>query len=217
MGNLVVAAGLTLDGVMQAPGGPGEDDDGGFPFGGWMFPFADEKMEQIAKTMLSGADAFLLGRRTYEIFAGYWPKVLDSDDVIATSLNSKPKYVASRTLGSVEWNNSTLLEGDVAAAVKRLKAEVDGQIVTQGSSNLIQTLMQHDLVDEYRIWFYPVLLGQGKRLFGDGTIPTRLKLVDTVTTGTGAVMNTYTNDGRPEMGSFALEEQQEQLTKGASG
>ncbi len=205
MGRLVVAAFLSIDGVMQAPGGPDEDRDGDFPFGGWLVPYADEVMGEIVTAAIQQAEAFLLGRRTYEIFAGHWPRVVDPDDPVATALNAKPKYVASRTVGSVDWNNSTLLEGKVVDAVMRLKKEVAGEIMTQGSCDLIQTLMEHDLVDEYRLWFFPVVLGQGKRLFGNGAIPTRLKLLQSLTTGTGALVNTYDADGRPEFGSFALE------------
>jgi dihydrofolate reductase len=205
MGRLVVAAFLSIDGVMQAPGAPDEDPDGNFPFGGWLVPFADEVMGQVVTAAIAEPDAFLLGRRTYEIFAGHWPKVTDPADPVATALNAKPKYVASRTLSSVDWSNSHLLEGDVVEAVRRLKSEIAGVIMTQGSSDLIQTLMGADLVDEYRLWFFPVVLGQGKRLFGSGTAPTRLKLTDSVTTSTGTLVNTYTAEGRPEVGSFALE------------
>lgn len=210
MGKLVVQAFLSLDGVMQAPGGPDEDRDGDFPFGGWLFPFADEAMGEGVTASIEEAECFLLGRRTYEIFAAHWPRVTDpdaDDAAVADPLNAKPKFVASRTLDAVHWNNSTLLEGEVADSVTQLKAETGGVILTQGSSDLIQTLIANDLVDEYRLWIFPVVLGQGKRLFGDGTIPTRLKLVESSTTSTGALACTYSVDGKPEMGSFALEDE----------
>jgi dihydrofolate reductase len=207
MGRIVVSAFLTADGVMQAPGGPDEDRDGDFHYGGWLFPFADEVMRQIITKAIQDADSFLLGRRTYEIFAGYWPNMTDPsrpDSAIAVELNAKPKLVASRTLSSVEWNNSALLQGDVVEALNRAKSETAGTILTQGSSNLIQTLINTDLVDEYLLFVFPVILGRGKRLFGEGAgvIPTRLKMVDTVTTSTGGQVMTYRADGRPEFGSI---------------
>jgi dihydrofolate reductase len=149
------------------------------------------------------AEALLLGRKTYEIFAGHWPNVGD-DDPMAAKLNSVEKYVASTTLDSVDWQNSTLLEGDVAEAVAKLKDEKT-EIQVPGSQNFIQTLLKHDLIDEYRLFVFPVALGTGKRLFADGTIPTNLKLVASETSSTGVAMNTYEAAGRPEYGSFELE------------
>ena len=206
MGKLVVGTFLTLDGVMQGPGGPEEDTEGGFEHGGWTVPFwseDDEVMGQFMDESMQRADALLLGRKTYEIFAAHWPNVGD-DDPMAAKLNSVQKYVASTTLDKLEWQNSTLIEGDVAEAVAKLKDE-KAEIQVPGSQNLIQTLLKHDLIDEYRLLIFPVVLGTGKKLFADGTIPTSLKVVDTKTSGTGVSINSYQAAGRPEYGSFALE------------
>jgi dihydrofolate reductase len=201
MGKLVVGTFLTLDGVMQGPGGPEEDTEGGFEHGGWSVPFwGDDRMGEFMDESMGRADAVLLGRKTYEIFAGHWPNVGD-DDPMAAKLNSVQKYVASTTLDSVGWQNSTLIEGDVAEGVAKLKDERT-EIQVPGSQNLIQTLLKHDLIDEYRLWVFPVALGTGKRLFADGTMPTNLKLVATETSSTGVAMNTYEAAGRPEYGSF---------------
>jgi dihydrofolate reductase len=204
MGKLVVGTFLTLDGVMQGPGGPEEDTEGGFEHGGWSVPFwGDDRMGEFMDESMGRAEALLLGRKTYEIFAGHWPNVGD-DDPMAAKLNSVEKYVASTTLDSVDWQNSTLLEGDVAEAVAKLKDEKT-EIQVPGSQNFIQTLLKHDLIDEYRLFVFPVALGTGKRLFADGTIPTNLKLVASETSSTGVAMNTYEAAGRPEYGSFELE------------
>lgn len=195
MRKLVAGAFVTLDGVMQAPGGPDEDRDGGFPHGGWLVPYFDEAFATIMAEWTKRAGAYLLGRRTYEIFAGSWPNATDPADESAVALNTRPKYVASRTLDRVEWNNSTLLDGDVAAAVAKLKAEDGGEIQVHGSSVLVQTLLESDLVDEIRIWTFPVLLGTGKRFFGEGTIPLGLRLTETRTNTTGAVLHVYERAG----------------------
>jgi len=195
MRKLVVGTFLTLDGVMQAPGGPDEDRDGGFRHGGWLVPYFDEKFGEIMTEWTARAGAFLLGRRTYEIFAGSWPKSTDPADAIATVLNTRPKFVASRTLDRLAWNNSHLLEGDVAEAVANLKAQEGGEMQVHGSGNLLQTLLAHDLVDTLRIWLFPVVLGSGKRLFGEGTIPRRFRLVDTQQSTTGAVLHVYERAG----------------------
>ena len=202
---LIVGTFLSLDGVMQAPGAPDEDRDGGFDLGGWLVPYADEDMGRFMDESIAATDAFLLGRKTYEIFAAHWPLVTDENDPIATSLNSKPKYVASRTLDKVEWNNSTLLEGDVAEEVAKLKRQPGEVLQVQGSGELAQTLMRHDLVDEYRLLVYPVVLGKGKRLFREGNVPAALRLVDTKTTGTGVAIHTYEQAGKPEFGSFEVD------------
>jgi dihydrofolate reductase len=201
MGKLVVGTFLTLDGVMQAPGGPEEDTEDGFEHGGWSVPFwGDDRMGEFMDDSMGRAEALLLGRKTYEIFAGYWPNAGD-DNPMAVKLNSVEKYVASTTLDSVDWQNSTLIEGDVAEAVAKLKDEKT-EIQVPGSQNLIQTLLKHDLIDEYRLWFFPVALGTGKRLFADGTMPTNLKLIASETSSTGVAMNTYEAAGRPEYGTF---------------
>ena len=187
MRKLVAGTFLTLDGVMQAPGGPNEDREGGFKHGGWVVPFFDEKFVAIMTDWTKRAGAFLLGRKTYEIFAGAWPKSTDPSDEIATALNSRPKYVASRSLDAVRWNNSTLLNGDVVDAVAKLKALDGGEIQVHGSGKLLQTLFKHDLVDTLRIWQFPVVVGTGKRLFGEGVIPRSFRLLDTDQNARGGV------------------------------
>jgi dihydrofolate reductase len=191
MRKLVVGTFLTLDGVMQAPGGPNEDRDGGFRHGGWLVPYFDGKLGEIMTEWTKRAGAFLLGRKTYEIFAASWPRAIDPADEIATALNTRPKFVASRTLDVVKWSNSVLLKGDVVAEVARLKAQEGGEIQVHGSGGLLQTLLKHDFIDTLRIWQFPVVLGTGKRLFGEGTIPRSFRLVDTQLTTTGAVLHVY--------------------------
>lgn len=204
MRKLTVNAFLTLDGVMQAPGGPEEDPTGGFTHGGWSFNYWDDFMGRQMDEVMGKPFDLLLGRKTYEIFAAHWPHV--TDDPAADALNSARKYVASTTLDKAEWNNSTLLEGDVPKAVADLKAESGPEIQVHGSSDLFQTLIGHDLIDEYRLWVFPVVLGKGKRLFGEGAIPAGLKLVDSKTSSTGVVISTYERAGELSYGSFALDE-----------
>jgi dihydrofolate reductase len=204
MRKLVVGTFLTVDGVMQAPGGPDEDRDGGFEHGGWSVNYWDEVMGETIVGQTQQAGALLLGRKTYEIFAAHWPKVT-GDDPIAAKLNSMPKYVASRTLNEVAWNNSTLIRGGVAEAVGKLKEEAGGEIQVTGSSDLIQTLIKHDLVDAYHLWVFPVVLGGGKRLFGGGTVPGAMKLVETKTSSTGVAIQTYERAGAIQFGSFEVD------------
>lgn len=204
MRRLVVGAFTTLDGVMQAPGGPDEDRDGGFQHGGWLVPYFDEKFGEIMTEWTKRAGAFLLGRKTYEIFAGSWPKSTDPADEIAVALNTRPKFVASSTLDTVSWNNSTLLKGDLAQEVAKLKAMEGGEIQVHGSSNLLQTLLRHDLVDVLRIWQFPVVLGTGKRLFGDGAIPRSFRLVETQLNTTGAVLHVYERAGGLKYGEVEV-------------
>ena len=218
MRELIVAAFVTIDGTMQAPGGPDEDPSGGFASGGWAVNHWDETMYGAMGAMFAAPFDLLLGRRTYEIFAAHWPHVgegqreerggtaSDVDDPAAAALNSARKYVASRTLDTVSWNNSVLLEGDVAKAVDTLKTEDGPDIITQGSSALIQTLLQHDLVDEFRIWTFPVIVGPGKRLFGSGTTPGGAQLVDAKTSSTGVTMVTYRRAGDVDRGSFEFDQ-----------
>ncbi|MGH3019229.1 MAG: dihydrofolate reductase family protein [Gaiellaceae bacterium] len=203
MRRLIVNTFVTLDGVMQAPGGPEEDPTGGFTHGGWSASYWDDAMGASMGEFMGKPFDLLLGRRTYEIFAAHWPYV---DEPGAAELNRATKYVASRTRDSVEWENSVLLEGDVAEEVARLKREDGPELQVHGSSGLIQTLLEHDLIDELRLWIFPLVLGTGKRIFGDGTIPAGLKLVDSATSSTGVLMTAYERSGAIEYGSFALAE-----------
>jgi dihydrofolate reductase len=203
--NLIVGTFVTLDGVMQAPGGPEEDRSGGFAHGGWLVPYFDETMGQVMTEWIERADGLLLGRKTYEIFAAHWPHI-SGNDPIASKLNSVRKHVVSRTLDRVEWNNSTLVNGDVVEAIKRLKREPGKELQVHGSGDFIQTLLKHDLIDAFRLWTFPVLIGTGKRLFASGTVPKRLKLVETRTSSTGVVLQVHQSAGRLEYGSFMLEQ-----------
>jgi len=193
MRKLIVNEFMSLDGVMQAPGGDEEDTSGGFEHGGWHMRYMeDELSQQWALGGIVEAGGFLLGRRTYEIFAAYWPNAPEEEQVIAEPLNAKPKYVASRTLTEpLEWENSTLLEGDLAQAVAALKQEDDGDVHVIGSTQLVQTLIEHDLVDELRLMIDPVLLGGGKSIFRDDGALRPLRLVEGQVTSTGAILATY--------------------------
>ncbi len=204
MRQLAVSTFLTLDGVMQAPGGPEEDPSGGFEHGGWSVNYWDDLMGQVMGQYFSKPFDLLLGRKTYEIFAAHWPYV--TDDPNADTLNKAKKYVASSTLEKVEWTNSSLIKGDLGQQVAKLKAQEGPEIQVSGSGNLIQTLLKHNLIDEYRLWTFPVLVGPGKRLFADGTVPAGLKVVDTKTSTTGVVMSVYRPAGEIPHGSFALEQ-----------
>ena len=189
--NLIVSEFLSLDGVMQAPGDSDEDRSAGFEHGGWQMPYLDEAAGNAISDGMATAGGFLLGRRTYEIFAAFWPSQPD-DDPIAATLNNLPKYVASTTLNEpLEWRNATLLEGDVAEAVATLKRQPGKDLHVIGSGELAQTLMRHDLVDEYRLMLHPLVLGSGRRLFRDGNPRTALRLVDTTTSSTGVLILTY--------------------------
>ncbi|MGC4947926.1 dihydrofolate reductase family protein [Streptomyces sp. DT224] len=201
MRKIIVTTFLTLDGVMQAPGGPDEDPESGFPHGGWQKPTFDEGVGEAIAGWYEDSDAMLLGRKTYDIFASYWPTA-DPDNPFTERMNSMHKYVASRTLSSVDWQNSTLLEGDTADAVRRLKATEGRNINVVGSGDLAQTLMREDLVDEYRLTIHPVILGTGKRLFADGAIPTALEPVTVTGTKGGTVLAVYRPVGRPAYDSF---------------
>ena len=203
MGQLVVDMFVTLDGVLQAPGEPDEDREGGFDHGGWQAPYFEEESGQRIGEHLAQMDALLLGRKTYEIFAAYWPKAA-AENPIAAVLNTAPKFVASRTLDHVDWESSTLLEGDVAQAVARLKPDYE-QMHVIGSGDLTQTLLRHDLVDRLNLWVYPVVLGTGKRLFGDGASPAALRLVESATFPSGAVLLVYERAGKPTYGNLAFD------------
>jgi len=202
MRKLIASTFVSLDGVMQAPGGPEEDPGGGeFPFGGWTFPYWDEAIDVSAGGFDGKGRELVLGRRTYEIFEAYWP-YQPADDPIAQNLNADRKHVASRTLKTLHWNNSTLLRGDVATAVAALKAEPGPDLQIIGSGNLIQTLQAAALIDEYNVWTFPVVLGRGKRLFEAGAKAGALRLVASQTASTGVVMSTYVPAGEIPLGSF---------------
>jgi dihydrofolate reductase len=201
MRTVIVNTFMSLDGVMQAPGGPDEDPTGGFTHGGWAANHFDEEM--MRRMAESAPYELLLGRGTYEIFAAHWPY---DQGPIADQLNSIRKHVASTTLDQVEWNNSTLITGDVAEHVSRLKEQDGPEIQVHGSPGLIQTLLKHDLIDEFRLWIFPVVIGAGKRFFGEGTIPAGLKLVDSKASKSGVTINTYERAGDISPGSFEFDE-----------
>jgi dihydrofolate reductase len=203
MRKLVAVTQVTLDGVMQAPGGPEEDPTGGFKYGGWSAPHFDEVLGQGLVQALEKPFELMLGRKTYEIFAAHWPY---DEGPIADRLNSATKHVASRTLKSLDWSNSTLLEGEVESAVPALKQQDGPELQVLGSSELLQTLLEHGLVDEFRLWIFPVVLGRGKRLFGDESVPAGLELVDSTVSTTGVIAAAYRRAGAVQTGSFAFEE-----------
>jgi dihydrofolate reductase len=191
MARVIVSEFLTLDGVMQSPGYDGEDNRGGFTDGGWQPPMFDDTLGTVVVGGIQEAGGLLLGRRTYEIFAAHWPKQ-PADDPLAPVLNALPKHVASTTLTApLDWENSTLLEGDVAEAVAKLREQPGKDLLVIGSGELVRTLMQNDLVDAYRLMVHPLVLGSGRRLFQDGSMKRALRLVDTTTTTTGVVVLTY--------------------------
>ena len=205
MRRLIASTFASLDGIMQAPGGPEEDPTGGFALGGWMFGLADESMD-ISAAGFDGKDReLLLGRRTYEIFEAYWSYQPD-DHPVAKTLNAAKKHVASRTLTMLHWNNSTLLRGDVVSAVTALKAQAGPDLQIIGSGNLIQTLQSASLIDEYNVWTFPAVLGRGKRLFSETAKPSALRLVRSQVSNSGVVMATYVPAGDIRPGSFASTE-----------
>jgi dihydrofolate reductase len=193
----------TLDGVIQAPGGPGEDESNGFEHGGWTVPYFDDEGGAAVADWFEHASAFLLGRRTYEIFSGYWPAVTDPANPIASKLNALPKYVASTTLRAVEWHNSTLLGRDVVSEIVALKQQPGEELQVHGSVDLAHTLIEHDLIDEYRLLTFPVHLGSGYRLFSDGLKSAALRLIDSRKTPSGVVVSRYEPAGPVRYGSFA--------------
>jgi dihydrofolate reductase len=198
---LAVNTFMSLDGVMQAPGGPEEDPTGGFTLGGWAVNYFDEEM--MKRIAGAGPYELLLGRGTYEIFAAHWPY---DEGPIADHLNRTRKHVASRTLERAEWSNSTIITGDLAEYVTRLKREDGPEIQVHGSPGLIQTLLEHDLIDVFRVWIFPVVIGTGKRLFGAGAIPAALRLVDSAVSKTGVTINIYQRAGAIERGEMDFEQ-----------
>ncbi len=201
MRKLVTVTFVTLDGVMQAPGGPGEDDGDGFKSGGWSVNYWDAMMDQSMDEAFAKGPDLLLGRKTYDIFAGFWPNASPEDG--ADNLNNAKKVVVSRTLDKVGWKNSTLIKGDVVKEITRLK-QLDGpELQVHGSCNLIQTLLKHRLIDVLYLKIFPVAVGNGKRFFGEGTDPSGFKLLDSKTTSKGVIIATYEQAGDLKTGSFA--------------
>jgi dihydrofolate reductase len=205
MGRLTVTTFISLDGVMQAPGAPNEDVDAGFAFGGWLVPHMDEAAgEAIARVHLAAA-GFVLGRRSYDILGAHWPRVTDEGDPLAAKLNSAPKYLVSRTRTSGDWSPTTAVSD--TAALRRAADDADGDLLVIGSSNLVQSLLAEGLVDVLHVWTFPVLIGEGKRLFGEGTRPAGLELRDSAVFPSGVIRGTYAVAGEPRTGSFALAEE----------
>ena len=202
MRRLIVSTFMSLDGVMQAPGGPGEDDSGGFEHGGWSVNHWDERMGEVMTEATSKPFAMVLGRRTYDIMAAHWPHA--SEEAGGPTFNNATKYVASRGRPNLEWSNSVLIEGDAAEGLAALKREDGPELQVHGSATLIQSLLRSNVIDEYRVWLFPVLLGTGKRLFGEGTQPSTLQLTNTTISSTGVIIATYEPAGDLVPGTFAL-------------
>jgi dihydrofolate reductase len=196
---------VTLDGVYQAPGGPNEDTSGDFRHGGWLVPFFDDALGQYMNRIFDEVDAFVLGRKTYEIFAASWPKATDPDDPVASRLNTLPKYVASRSLARAEWQNSAILGGDVVAEVAKLKKRPGRELQIHGSGALAQTLFDASLIDTIRLIVFPVVLGSGKRLFAAGRTPSSFRLADVTSIPSGVTMQTLELTGPPEYGEVEIE------------
>lgn len=207
MGTVVATTFLSMDGVLQSPGLPDEDLSNGFDVGGWLVPHADDDMGRFVADVFSRVDAFLLGRKTYEIFEGYWPRVTDENNPVATALNRLPKYVVSTTLRKAEWENSTLIAENVAERVAELKRQYANEIQVHGSGELIQTLREHDLIDEHHVLTFPVVLGTGKRLFPESCARSAFTLAGSQVTSTGTVISTYRRAGEVTTGSFALDDE----------
>lgn len=199
MRKLIVLTFVTLDGVMQAPGGPEEDSEGKFTQGGWSVGYWDEVMNGVMSEQMGHPFDLLLGRKTYDIFAAYWPT---SEEPGAKELNKARKYVVSRTPKNLSWENSVLVTGDVVAEIKRLKDQDGPELQVHGSGNLIQTLFKNDLVDEFWLKIFPVTIGGGKPLFGEGTIPASFKLTNSLASPQGVLVANYTRDGEIKKGSF---------------
>jgi dihydrofolate reductase len=195
---LVITTFLTLDGVMQGPGGPAEDTSGDFRSGGWLIPYVDMDLGEFVSAEFALADAFLLGRKTYELLHTYWGQV--TDNVVGFKLNHAPKYVVSSSMKPPLWANTTIIRGHVVEAIRELKAQPGNELQVHGSSQLAQTLIRHGLVDELRLWLFPVVLGSGKRLFGAGSIPSAFERKDIRLTVSGITVLTYRRVGAPTSG-----------------
>ncbi len=205
MAELTITTFLTLDGVMQAPGGPTEDTSGGFAHGGWVVPHFDDDLGATIHGIFGKTSAFLLGRTTYDIFASHWPHVTDPSDLVAKQLNGLPKFVASRSRTGFDWRGTSLVT-DVVSEVKALKIHFPGEVQVHGSCGLAQTLIQHDLIDEYRLMTFPVVLGSGRRLFGPGSVPANLKLVSSKVSSMGVHMGVYRRAGDLKTGNVVLKD-----------
>jgi len=205
MRKLIVLSFITIDGVMQAPGGPEEDPTGGFTYGGWTVPYFDELLGKVMVEQMSRPFDLLLGRKTYEIFAAHWPYQKTDEDPIAAAINNAKKYVVSRTSLGLGWNNSILIRGDVVDEIKKLKKQEGPELQIHGSGNLIQTLLKYDLIDEYWLKIFPITLGVGKRLFADGTTPGAFALRKSQMSSSGVIIAAYERAGEVKMGSFAME------------
>lgn len=205
MRKIKVTTFMSLDGVMQAPGGPEEDIESGFEHGGWMVNYWDDVLAEVMGEFMGRPFDLLLGRKTYEIFASHWPHA--SEEEGAGPLNAATKYVVSTTLNSLDWGPSVLINTDVPEQIQRIKQEDGPELQVHGSSQLLQTLIAHDLVDEYHLLVFPVVLGNGKRLFGDGAVPAGLRLVDTKTSTKGVIIARYERAGDIQYGSFAVDEE----------
>lgn len=201
---LIVTTFLSVDGVYQGPGGPDEDRSGGFDRGGWLVPHFDEATGKFMDEVFQDVDAFLLGRRTYEIFAASWPNSTDPNDPMAKALNTLPKYVASSTLHDPQWANTTVLDGDLASAVQGLKERDGRELQVHGSGKLVQFLLANDLVDRLNLLVFPVIVGDGRRLFPDSGIATGLAMDRSRTTPSGVAISVYRPNGRPEFGSVEV-------------
>jgi len=202
MRKLITTTFVTLDGVMQAPGGPEEDQSGGFNYGGWSFNYWDEMMGGVMNKIMGLPFELLLGKRTYDIFAAYWPHT-KSDPVVAKKFNSTRKYVVSNTPAELSWQHSTLITGDVVTAIRKLKEGVSPDLWVHGSGKLIQTLLANNLIDEMHVWTFPVTVGSGKRLFAEGTQAFGFKLMDAKISTAGVIIATYRPAGALMTGSFA--------------
>jgi dihydrofolate reductase len=201
---LTVTTFLSVDGVYQGPGGPSEDRSDGFDRGGWLVPHFDEASGRFMTEVFDKVDAFLLGRRTYEIFAASWPKVTDPNDPVASRLNTLPKYVASNTLHSADWQNSRIISGDIPSEVRKLKQSTGRELQVHGSGRLVRTLLENDLVDELHLLVFPVIVGAGRRLFPEAGPATGLRLAESRTTDSGVAIHVYRPTGRAEFGEVEL-------------
>lgn len=212
MRKLIVLTFMTLDGVMQAPGGPGEDDSGGFKYGGWSVQYFDDFLGNVMTEQMGHPFELILGRKTYDIFAAHWPRV-GEDDPAARVINRAKKYVVSHRPVSLEWKTTIPISGDVAEKIKQLKKDDGPELQVHGSANLIQTLLKNDLVDEFWLKTFPVVLGSGKRLFAEGTMPAGFSVKESRTSPGGVVVSTYARAGNVKLGSFELTGSSQEATR----